>query len=163
MTKFQFSFHLVPALGTKFCVRHLCKKNYTVTGNTFCFGFKRGSGRIGSGSRQSGCPTTKGTISVITGNTDRFLHPGNGIWKDTGPGWSERRLRYDSCNTSGTGPRSKNSPGTYIQISSILAPIDHSGATFCTNSAKCSTIVLGIPLFEVRLVIGGCFTAENHR
>jgi hypothetical protein len=47
----------------------LCKKNYTVTGNTFCFGFILGACRIGSGSRQSVCPTTKGTISVVKGYT----------------------------------------------------------------------------------------------
>jgi len=40
-----------------------------VTGNTFCFGFIQGACRIGSGSRQSVCPTTNGTISVVTGYT----------------------------------------------------------------------------------------------
>jgi|WetSurSiteA1Bulk_404760.scaffolds.fasta_scaffold252103_1 hypothetical protein len=52
---------------------------------------------------------------------------------------------------------------TYPRISSIWAPIDLYGATFGTNSAKNSTIVLGIPLFEARLAIGGYFAAENDR
>ena len=61
------------------------------------------------------------------------------------------------------GPSPKNSPGTYTQISSIRAPIGHSGGSFSTNSAKCSTIVLGYSRFEAGLAIGGIFAAENDR
>ena len=41
------------------------------------------------------------------------------------------------------------------------APIDRSGGSFSTNSAKCSTIVLGFPQFFFRLAIGGIYAAEN--
>jgi hypothetical protein len=41
------------------------------------------------------------------------------------------------------------------------APIGRSGSTFSTNSAKCSTIVLGYSRFEAGLAIGSIFAAEN--
>ena len=61
------------------------------------------------------------------------------------------------------GPSPENNPGTYPRISSIRAPIGHSGGSFGMKSRKCSTFVLGIPRFSVRSAIGGIFEAENHR
>ena len=85
----------------------------------------KGACRTGSGSRQSVCPPTKGTISVGTGYTKtKFLHPGNGIGKDTDPGGKDKKPEDVSLVIiPEPGPGLKNSPGTYTQISSIRAPI----------------------------------------
>jgi hypothetical protein len=57
----------------------------------------------------------------------------------------------------------KNGLRKYPQISPIRAPFSHSGRFFSTNSAKTSTIVLGIPRFSARSVIGGYIAAGNNR
>jgi hypothetical protein len=51
----------------------------------------------------------------------------------------------------------------YTQIFSIRAPIDSSGGSSGTNSAKNSTNVLGYLRKKAGLAIGGVFGAENHR
>jgi hypothetical protein len=92
-------------------IQAFVQKNYTVTGNTFCFGFIQGACRIGSGSRQSVCPATNGTISVVTGYTkiDSCIR-GTGLGRIRIPVGRIESRGCISCNTSGTGSRSEKQP-----------------------------------------------------
>jgi len=111
------------------------------------------------------------TLRYISGAVDFFLRRGSGLSISGGAGREgekagdgvpgEEKGGFGINRDPGSDP--ENNPGTSTQISSIRAPIGHSGGSFGMKSRKCSTFVLGIPRFSVRSAIGGIFEAENHR